>query len=74
MSDRTTSAAQGREFESMHPDDVPGPIRDEAKRLLSTTIATQNGRTFNTAADFAQALYFLAVLTDAPEWGFLRGG
>jgi hypothetical protein len=58
----------------LHPEDVPEPIRDEAKRLLSMTIATENGRTFNDRSDFAECLDFLAVLTDDPTWDFLRGG
>ena len=59
---------------AMHPDDVAEPIREAAAALLGMTIAAENGRTFNDRADFAQVLYFLAVLTDAPEWDFLRGG
>lgn len=61
-------------FESLHPDDVVQPIRAEACRLLDLTIATENGRMFPDRRVFGECLYFLAVLTDDPKWGFLRGG
>ena len=67
-------AATVREFESMHPEDVPEPIREEAMRLLSLTIPAEGGRQFPYRHQFVQCLYFLAVLTDDPRWDFLRGG
>jgi hypothetical protein len=63
-----------REYEALFPDDVPQPIRDEAKRLLGMTIGSKIGRQFMDRADFGECLYFLAVLTDDPRWDFLRGG
>ena len=57
---------------SMHEDDIASPIKKAAAAILSTTIATEKGRTFNDREDFGRCLYLLAVLSNAPEWDFLR--
>lgn len=58
----------------MHEDDIAEPIKQAADAVLSTTIATENGRTFPDREAFGRALYLLAVLSNDPKWDFLRGG
>jgi hypothetical protein len=58
---------------SLDISEVPVAVRDAANEVLSTTIATANGRTFPDRESFGRCLHLLAVLTDNPKWGFLRG-
>lgn len=46
-------------------------IRDEARAILSKTIATERGRTWIDRSGVDRCLAFLAVLSEDHEWDFL---